>query len=79
MYSCRRSSYGVRSCYYIQCLDSECRRLIARVRNLEDGHDTIREKLHEERCERRTWLSGALNDASKLLKVPVRKRRRERE
>jgi hypothetical protein len=62
---------------YIQYLDSENRQLTARVRNSEDGHDTIREKLYEELRGRVTWLSGALNDASQRLNEPVPKRRRE--
>jgi hypothetical protein len=64
---------------YIQYLNSECRQLTARVRNLEDCHETIREQLHEERFERVTWLSGALNDASQRLNEPVRQRHLERE
>jgi prefoldin subunit 5 len=64
---------------YIQYLRSECRQLTARVRSLEDCHDTIREQLHEERRERVNWLSGTSNDASQRLNEPVRKRRRERE
>jgi hypothetical protein len=64
---------------YIQYLDSECRRLNARVCSLEDGHDLMREQLYEERRERVTWLSGALHDASQRMNEPVRKRRRDNE
>jgi hypothetical protein len=42
---------------YIQYLYSECRRLNACVRNLEDGNGLMREQLYEERRERVTWLS----------------------
>jgi hypothetical protein len=64
---------------YIQYLDSECRRLDARVCSLEDVHDLMREQLYEERQQRVTWLSGALHDASQRMNEPVRKRRRDNE
>jgi hypothetical protein len=64
---------------YIQYLDSECRRLNACVCSLEDGHDLMREQLYEERRERVTWLSGALQDASQRMDEHVRKRRRDNE
>jgi hypothetical protein len=62
---------------YIHYLDSECRRLAARVRNLEEGQERLHEQLYEERRERVTWLSGALHDASQRMDEPPRKRRRE--
>jgi hypothetical protein len=64
---------------YIQYLDSECRRLDARVCRLEDVHDLMREQLYEERQQRVTWLSGALHDAYQRMNEPVRKRRRDNE
>jgi hypothetical protein len=63
----------------IKYLDSECRRLNARVCSLEDVHDLMRERVYEERRERVIWLSGALHDASQRMREPVRKRRRDNE
>jgi hypothetical protein len=62
---------------YVQYLDSECRRLSERVRHLEDAQDRLHEQLYDERRERVTWLSGALQDASQRMSEPVRKRRRD--
>jgi hypothetical protein len=64
---------------YIRYLDSECRRLNARVCSLEDGHDLMREQLYEEPRERVNWLSGSLHDASQRMHEHVRKRRRDNE
>jgi hypothetical protein len=62
---------------YIHYLDSECRRLATRARNLEDSQDRLREQLYDERRERVTWLSGALHEASQRMNEPARKRRRD--
>jgi hypothetical protein len=62
---------------YIHHLDSECRRLTTRVRNLEDIQVMLREQLYEERREKVTWLSGAFHKASQCMKEPVRKRLRD--
>jgi hypothetical protein len=64
---------------YIQYLDSECRRLATRARNLEDSQDRLREQLYDEHCERVTWISGAFHEAFKRVNEPVRKRRRDNE
>jgi hypothetical protein len=64
---------------YIHYLDSECRRLTARVRNMEELHHGVQEQLYEDRRARVTWLSGALHDATQLMNEPPRKRRRDHE
>jgi hypothetical protein len=64
---------------YIHFLDSECRRLAIRARNLEDGQDRLREQLYNDRHERVTWLSGELHEASQRMYDPVRKHRRDNE
>jgi hypothetical protein len=64
---------------YIHFLDSECRRLATRARNLEDGQDRLREQLYDDRRERVTLLSGELHEASQRMNEPVRKRRRDNE
>jgi hypothetical protein len=60
---------------YIHYLDSECRRLATRARNLEERQDRLRNQLYVEGRERVTWLSGALHEASQRMNEPVRKRR----
>jgi hypothetical protein len=62
---------------YINYLASQCRQTQTQVLYLEDIQDSLHEQIYADRRARISWLSAALQDATRQMDEVPRKRRRD--